>query len=304
MKTRLSTTVWLALAASLSILWGCAAMEKIATVGTSVGQSAGVMTQEQAQSVNRSATAISKAAEDFTPEQEHYIGRSVGAVLLSKHKPYNDSQAGNYISLIGKALAAASDMPETFGGYHFMILDSNDINAFAAPGGLIFVTRGMLRICKNEDEIAAVLAHEIAHVELKHGIQAIEKSRRTEALRILAIEGTKTLGGRELADLTSTFENSIGDITSTMINKGYSRGFERGADAAAVKMLSRIGYNPAALAEMLREMEKKLKPGGPDFAKTHPSPASRIADLPTSAGGQFTEPPSRRTRFEKALRNI
>jgi len=125
-----------------------------------------------------------------------------------------------------------------------------------------------------------------------------------EALRILAVEGTKTFGGKELADLTTAFESSIGDITSTLVNKGYSRAFEREADAAAVKILTRIGYNPAALAAMLREMEKKLKPGGPDFARTHPSPASRIADLPASFGPQPPAPAARRDRFEKALRYI
>jgi len=304
MKTHLYITVRLVAAISIAVLCvGCVA-EELARVGTAAGQSAGVVTQDQAESINRSATAVTKASEDFTPEQEYYIGRSVGAVLLSKYKPYNDSQAENYINLIGQALAQASGRPETFGGYHFLILDSNEINAFAAPGGLVFVTREILRLCKNEDEIAAVLAHEIAHVELNHGIQAISKSRRTEALKILAVEGTKALGGKELADLTSTFENSIGDITSTMINNGYSRGFEREADAAAVKMLSQLGYNPAALATMLREMEKRLKPGGPDFAKTHPSPASRIADLPASARGQVTDSPARRARFEKALRYL
>ena len=304
MKMRLYTTVRLVAAVSIAaIMWGCVA-DDVAQIGTAVGQSTGVVTKDQAQSINRSAGAISKAAEDFTPEQEYYIGRSVGAVLLGKYKPHNDSQAENYINLIGQALAQASARPETFGGYHFLILDSNEINAFAAPGGLIFVTREMLRLCKNEDELAAVLAHEIAHVELRHGIQAIEKNRRTEALKILAVESTKTFGKKELSELTSTFENSIGDITSTMINNGYSRGFEREADAAAVKMLSLLGYDPAALASMLREMEKKLKPGGPDFAKTHPSPASRIADLQFSVRKQSTEPPARRARFEKALRSI
>ena len=303
MKTRLYNTVRLIAAVSIAVLWGCV-VEEVARVGTTVGQSTGVMTKEQADSINRSATAISKAAEDFTPEQEYYIGRSVGATLLAKYKPYGDSQAENYINLIGLALAQASDRPETFGGYHFMILDSNEINAFAAPGGLIFVTREILRLCKNEDEIAAVLAHEIGHVELNHGIQAIEKNRKLEALKILAVEGTKAFGKQELASLTSTFESSIGDITSTMVNNGYSRGFEREADAAAIKMLSRVGYDPSSLAAMLREMEKKLKPGGADFVKTHPSPASRISDLPPSARGQLTESPARRARFEKALKNI
>ncbi|MCL2102808.1 MAG: M48 family metalloprotease [Syntrophorhabdaceae bacterium] len=295
MKTRFHLTVLVAMSAAL--LWGC-----VVDDAARVGAASGVITKEQAQSISRSADAVSKAAEDFTPEQEYYIGRSVGAVIVSKYKPYNDSQANDYINLIGRMLAQMSDRPETFSGYRFQILDSNEINAFAAPGGLIFVTREMLRLCKNEDEIAAVLAHEIAHVEFNHGIQAISKSRKVEALKVLAIEGTKAFGKQELANLTSTFESSIGDITATMISNGYSRAFEREADASAVKILSRVGYDPAALAAMLREMEKRLKPGGADFVKTHPSPASRISELPASARGQFKESPARRARFEKAKR--
>ncbi len=76
--------------------------------------------------------------------------------------------------MLGQSLVIFSDRPETFGGYHFLLLDSNEINAFAAPGGLILVTRGMLQCCANEDELAAVLAHEIAHVEKKHGLTAIK----------------------------------------------------------------------------------------------------------------------------------
>ena len=92
-------------------------------------------------------------------------------------------------------LSKTSDLPETFGGYHFLILDSDEINAFAAPGGFIFVTRGLLRCCKHEDAAAAVLAHEIGHVELRHGLQAIKKSRITTALTTLGIAGVKTFGG-------------------------------------------------------------------------------------------------------------
>ncbi len=281
-------------------------MEQVAQVGTSVAKSAGVVTGEQAKSITRSTSAIAKSFEDFTPEQEYYVGRSVGAVIVNRYKPFADTQANGYLNLLGQTLAQASDRPETFGGYHFLILDSDEINAFAAPGGLIFVSRGMLRLCKTEDAVAAVLAHEIAHVQLRHGIQSIEKSRQTQALTILAAESAKTFGKKELADLTRTFEGSINDITSTLINNGYSRGFEQAADASAVRTLSRVGYNPNALVEMLREMEKRLKPGGLDFAKTHPSPRSRIEDIEALAarGRASSESPARQARFRRNLGNI
>ena len=284
---------------------GCAAMEQVAQVGTSVAQSQGVVTGEQAKSITRSTAAIAKTLEDFTPEQEYYIGRSVGAVIVNRYKPYPNAQANSYLNLLGQTLAQASDRPETFGGYHFLIIDSDEINAFAAPGGLIFVSRGMLRCCRSEDAVAAVLAHEIAHIQLRHGIQSIEKSRQTQALTILAAEGAKTFGKKELADLTKTFEGSINDITSTLINNGYSRSFEQEADASAVRTLSRVGYNPNALVAMLREMEGRLKPGGLDFAKTHPSPGSRIADIESIVGrAALIEPPARHERFLRAVGNI
>ncbi|MEW6720856.1 MAG: M48 family metalloprotease [Thermodesulfobacteriota bacterium] len=292
--------------AAAALLPGCAAMDQVAQVGAAVAESSGAITKEQAQSITRSSGALAKAAEDFTPEQEYYIGRSVGAVIVNRYKPDNDPQANSYLNVLGQALAQASDRPETFGGYHFLVLESDEINAFATPGGLVFVSRGMLRLCRNEDQVAAVLAHEISHVQLRHGIDSIEKSRKTAALTILAAESAKTFGKKQLADLTKEFEGSINDITSTLVNNGYSRAFERDADANAVKILSRIGYDPNALVAMLREMEKRLKPGGPDFAKTHPSPASRIQDLLAMdlRGPASPPPPARQARFQKALGGV
>lgn len=186
------------------ILTGC----KTAEVVAGLGQSLGVLNQQQAHSLARVGGAVSRGFEDITPEQEYYIGRTVAAVILSTYKPYRDQSANHYVNLVGALAALASDRPETYGGYHFLILDSDEINAFAAPGGLIFVTRGMLRCCPSEDAVAAVLAHEVGHVQYQHGLQAISKARITSALTILAAESAKTLGGQELAQLTEVFEES------------------------------------------------------------------------------------------------
>lgn len=284
---------------------GCQTMEAMTDIGTTIGQSVGIITESQAESISKSSKAVARSFEDFTPEQEYYIGRTVGAVIINKYKPYDDERVNAYINLLGQTLAKASDMPETFNGYHFLILDSDEINALAAPGGLIFITRGMLRCCRDEDAVAAVLAHEIGHVQFKHGLQAIKKSRITSALVILGAEGAKTFGGEDLANLTATFEDSISDITSSLVNNGYSRKFERQADIAAVTILKRVGYDPNGLVDMLKVMEKKLKPGGPDFAKTHPSPESRIADIQKDIGkyAKVHEPKVRQKRFLAALGN-
>ncbi len=257
------------------LLTGCKAAEIVA----GVGQSVGVLDERKAQSVIRAGGAVARSFEDITPEQEYYIGRTVGAVILSTYKPYQNESANRYVNLCGSLAALASDRPETFGGYHFLILDSDEINAFAAPGGLVFVTRGMLRCCDSEDAVAAVLAHEVGHVQHQHGLQAIKKSRVTSALTILAAESAKTLGGQELAQLTAVFEESVSDVVSTLVTNGYSRAAEREADKAAVTILDRVGYDSAALLDMLEIMDARLEPGGLDFAKTHPSPQSRIKDI-------------------------
>ncbi len=280
--------------------------ETATTLATAVGQGAGVITGSQAESIRKTAAAVSRSAEEFTPEQEYYIGRSVGAVVLAKYRPLNNDQANRYVNLLGQTLAQASDLPAIFGGYHFLLLDSDDINAFATPSGLVFVTRGLVRCCKNEDALAAVLAHEIGHIELRHGMQAIEKARVTEALTTLAAEGAKTFGSREVAALTQTFGGAITDITNTLINNGYARSSEYDADRAAVALLKRVGYNPSGLLDMLTAMKKNLKAGGLDFAKTHPAPDDRIAEIRKGASG-FTpikEPPARQQRFQQALGTV
>jgi beta-barrel assembly-enhancing protease len=302
MKTRLyflSLIILLCLAS-------CQTMESATSVATTIGQSAGVVSSSQAQSIQKTAKAVIRSAEEFTPEQEYYIGRSVGAVVLAKYPAYDEGRINEYLNVIGQTLAQASDMPGIFGGYHFLVLNSDDINAFATPSGLVFVTRGLLRCCRNEDALAAVLAHEIGHIELRHGIQAIKKARITEALTTIAAEGAKTFGSREVAALTETFGGTITDITNTMIEKGYSRSSEYEADQKAVTLLRRVGYDPNGLVEMLTAMKKNLKTGGLDFAKTHPSPENRIEEIQKDGLKYATVkiPVSRQQRFQQTLGKI
>ncbi len=281
----------------VSLLGGCLTVGTVGSLGD-IGSK-----MESAMKIGK---AVAKSVEDITPEQEYYIGRTVGATILATYKPYNGKRANQYANILGQTLAQASDLPETYGGYHLQVLDSDDINAFAAPGGLIFVTRGILRCCQNEDAVAAVLAHEIGHVQLKHGIKAIDKSRLTSALSTIALEGAKQFGSAELSSLTETFEKSIGDITATLINNGYSRSFEREADEAAITILKRVGYSPNGLIDMLNVMKTKLNPEGTDFAKTHPSPESRIKNIKKKIGddAKVVSPKARQARFRRALGKI
>ena len=306
MKRLLRHLPLLLAAGAAALFTGCAAFQAVTEAGTAVAVGAGVMTADQAKSANTSVAAVVKASEALTPENEYYIGRAVGASVLSSYKPYDSAAATRYINTLGQALAMVSDMPQTFGGYHFLVLDSAEVNAFAAPGGLIFVSRGMLRCCKDETSLAGVLAHEVGHVELKHGLGSIKKGRITQATVTVLSESTKTLGGENMKMLTEQFQGSIDDISKTMIVNGYSRGYEKDADAAAVTILNRIGYNPAGLIEMLEEMKTRVHEGGPGFGKTHPAPADRIALIEKQIGQptRISESAAMKDRFADAMRGI
>lgn len=305
MKKRVLLLGIAGLLAALVLLVGCQDPGAVGRVLGSIGGFGGSPVGDYATSAVKGVTAIAHAAEDFTPEQEYYIGRAVGATLLTRYHPLNDPQANAYVNEVGQALAMFSDMPQTFGGYHFLIMDSPEINAFAAPGGLIFITRGMLRCCSGENALAAVLAHEIAHVQGKDALRAIKRSRVTEAFTIIGGEAVKHAVGGDLAQLTSIFTDSIGDIMGTMVNNGYSKTLEYQADKTAITILTRTGYDAAGLPDMLTEMQKRLTPGGLDFAKTHPAPADRITQLASLARvAEIHEPPARIARFKAALGNI
>jgi len=254
----------------------------------------------------KSGEAVAKSFEDITPEQEYYVGRAVGANILSQIPPYEEAKTNAYLNLLGQSLAMASDRPETFGGYHFLVLDSAEINAFAAPGGLVFVSRGLLRCADSEDSVAAILAHEIGHVVKQHGLKAIKTARFKDAGLAIGKAAVEELGSAELAKVTAAFSGTIDDITSTLVNSGYSRGAEKEADLAAVEILKRSGYDPNALVRMLVVMKSRLKPGGPDFAKTHPDPEDRIAEirkvLPEAPA--VAAPPARQSRYKTALGKI
>lgn len=288
-----------------SMLTGCKTLEDVTRAGAEIGAATGMISRGNADSLVKTTTAVSRSFEDITPQQEYYIGRTIGAVILEKYPAETDKAANQYLNRLGQTLARASDMPETFSGYHFLIQNSPEINALAAPGGFIFVTRGMLSCCPHETAVAAVLAHEIGHVQARHGLQAIKQSRITNALVTIGVEGAKTFGAGAIADLTREFEGSIDDITQTLINSGYSRAFEAEADRSAITILRRVGYSPAGLVDMLQVMQEKLVPTRADFASTHPTPESRIAAITEIIGPitPVTEIRERQKRFEAALKN-
>ena len=307
-------TIWMSgagiavVALAVAAMWaltGCETMNQLAELGTSIAVATGDITTNEAASINRTTRAVTKTFEDITPEQEYYIGRTVAATVLLGYQPLPDPDLNLYVNTIGQSLAQFSKRPETFGGYRFLVLDSDDINAFAAPGGLILVTRGLLKCCETEDELAAVLAHEIGHVEKLHGLRAIKTGRLGTALSTLAVESVKTLGGEQLAEVTQAFDESINDITGTLMNSGYSRRLEFEADGCAVDILRKAGYLPGALVAMLENMQANWEPTRLDFAATHPAPAERIAQLKRRKLSATKETaPARQKRFNTVLKAL
>lgn len=250
------------------------------------------------------ADTTSRAMEDLTPEQEYYLSRAVGARIVQKYSALNDDKANSYLNKVGQALALHSKQPYTYGGYHFLLLDSGEVNAFATPDGLIFVTRGMVGMVSGESELAAVLAHEIAHVQNKDAIKSIKTSRITDALLLLGKDSASQYGsGLPSAQLLSLFSDSVDDIVSTLVSSGYSRSQEYAADSGAKEILALAGYNPQALDSLLRVMEKKVPSGGSGFGGTHPSAAQRLDAVKgaTAPSGQGQEEEARAQRFVAGL---
>ena len=257
--------------------------------------------------VQQTKQAYDTASQDITPEQEYYIGRAVAANILATRKAYSEQAATDYVNVLGRSLSLYSDRPETFGGYHFLIMDSDEINAFAAPGGLILVSRGLLRCADSEETVAAILAHEISHVVLKHGLNAISKARWTAFWEAGGNAVVQVAGSPELQQLTGVFKDSINDITNTLVNSGYSRAQELEADQMALIIMRKAGYDPQAFEEMLTVMKSRLKPGGTDFAKTHPDPKVRIAAVEKTLAGKSavtvaaSAESTRQARYKAAL---
>ena len=253
----------------------------------------------------RVGEAVEKAQEKFDDRQEYYIGRMAAAQIIHQYPLYVDDNANRYVNVVGKTLAEFSDLPQVFAGYNFHIIESNDINAFAMPGAFVFVTRGLLRCADNEDELAAILAHEIGHVQRKHALSAISDARTKEIGLVAIREGAKAgAAGRDFGELVNKVSAGVTDMLRTVMVKGYSREQEAQADRDAVEILRRTGYDPHAMASMLQKMKSRIKPDAHDFASTHPSPDERMKSVKGAIGEQASaEPdPARAARFAEALK--
>ena len=226
--------------------------------------------------LSKSVSAASTAARPISDSEEYYVGRAVAARILGSYPLLRNPALTDYVNMVGQAVALNSEKPNTFGGYHFALLDSEEVNAFACPGGTILITRGMLRAVRSEDELAAVLAHEVAHVNHRDGIAAISKSRWTEALTIVGTEAAKTYGPRDVARLADIFEGSIDDVFKTLVVNGYGRSQENDADVTSLRYLAATGYDPKALEDIVSRLAAGARGSAGGIMTTHPATADRL----------------------------
>ncbi|MBO4533998.1 MAG: M48 family metallopeptidase [Treponema sp.] len=244
-------------------------------------------------SIMNSVQSIEKAAEEITPEEEYYIGRSVAASITATYPiDHGSYKMTSYLNKICETLVMNSDIPYLYKGYYVVILDTDEINAMATPGGHIFVSRGLIDCTESEDALAAVLAHEISHIQLGHSVSAIKASRTRAAVSDTAKAGLVTslasanakgkLYGIKLNDkemekvfeAVDTISNASNEVVKTLVNTGFSKEQEYDADKNALYLMSKSGYDPYAMLDMLAQIDDSSSNSG--WGATHPSPKDRI----------------------------
>ena len=214
----------------------------------------------------------------YTPEEETRIGRQVAGNLLGAVPLVRDDKLQNYVNLVGNWVALQSGRKDI--DWRFGVLDTEDINAFAAPGGYIFLTKGLYRRLNNEAELAGVLAHEIAHVTKKHHLKVLKQSSVIGALGQTA--------GRKTKDSDQVVQNLIGNGAEIMA-RGLDKNAEFEADRAGIVFAARSGYDPWGLPSVLQDMAGlPAKDSRTSLLyKTHPHPADRLAALGDAVNGRL-----------------
>jgi predicted Zn-dependent protease len=274
-------------------------------IGGDLATQHGVVSTEQLAAITETGQAFRSSFQDLTDEEEYYLGRAVAAQILSRYRLRPEDELSAYVREVGRAVSAYSPRPETYGGYRFAILDDAAVNAFAAPGGTIFVTRGLLEMLPSEEALAGVLAHEVAHVANRHGLAAIRKSRLTEAFGILGRNAGTQLNRQELLKLTEIYEGAVGDVFRTLVESGYDRGQEQEADEAAMAIVQALQYRSDGLPTFLDALAAAGSGSGkPAMFQSHPPSSdreSRLRKLETPSRDAALDTSARDTRFRRAV---
>jgi len=215
------------------------------------------------------AKNVGKATREIGQEEEIAIGKDLAATLLGAAPLVNDPRMQRYVNNVGRWIASQSERPDL--PWQFGVLDAPQLNAFAVPGGTVFITRGLLERMRSEAELAGVLGHEIVHVVKKHHLKAIQKGAQT------------ALAGEALSMATQQSRNSV--VNDKLISFGkemYGRGLDKGdefeADRLGVVLAARAGYDAYGLPSVLQTLQamNAEDSGLALMFKTHPAPGERL----------------------------
>ena len=218
---------------------------------------------------NDAADKVQKVKDlKISDADERKIGEQVSAKVRTEFGVFQDKAVTKYVSLVGMALAKASPRPDL--KWEFIVLDTDGVNAFASPGGIVHITRGALGLIKSEAELAGVLGHEVAHITKKHTVNAIQKNNTME-LTTEMVPGSNAL-----------IEGLANAAYDNIVEKGFDRGDEEDADGVGVKLANSLTYNPAGLGTFLTKLSDRNKDAAPErnalFA-SHPETKGRIDKL-------------------------
>ena len=194
---------------------------------------------------------IAKKANDvrelqMTDAEEQELGKQVSDRIRTRYGVVQDPAVHKYVSLVGLALAQGSTRPAL--PWTFIVLDTDGANAFAAPGGYVHITRGLLGLIKNEAELAGVLSHEIIHITQKHTVRAIQKSQAVQMGAAETLSGNSSLMQRAV---TATYDN--------IVDKGFGRADENEADEKGAAIANKTGYAPNGLVTFLTTLKERNK---------------------------------------------
>jgi len=214
---------------------------------------------------------------NITDKEERAIGEDVSAKLRARFGVYQDEKVTKYVSLVGGVLAQASSRPNL--DWKFIVLDTDGVNAYAAPGGLVHITRGLLGLIKNESELAGILGHEITHVVDKHTVKAIQKSKEIGMTADAA--GSGSARNEFIASLA-------GKAYQKLFSGEWSRGDENDADKNGIVLANKVGYDPHGLANALQKVSDRNagreEPNG--IFASHPIIKDRIENVDKEIAAQ------------------
>src|ERR1043166_415510 len=215
-------------------------------------------------------TKIKSGFNLFSPQDDVNIGAQSAAQAEQQLPILRDAAVENYVNRIGQRLAANAGGPQF--RYQFKVVNASDINAFALPGGYVYVNRGVLEAARNEGEVAGVLAHEISHVALRHGTHQASKA-------YLAQAGISILGGLlggKVGTGAAQVINAVGGIGLNALFLKYSRDLESQADVRGAQILAASGYSPADMVNFFYTLERGDKSRKTNWLSDHPAPPDRI----------------------------